>query len=31
VNLLEILSETSHFQMMDIPSKTFDALLRHIN
>jgi pimeloyl-ACP methyl ester carboxylesterase len=30
-NLLEILSETSHFQMMDIPSKTFDALLRHIN
>ena len=31
VNRLEILSETSHFQMMDLPSKTFDALLSALN
>jgi pimeloyl-ACP methyl ester carboxylesterase len=28
---LEILPETSHFQMMEIPSPTFEALLRAIN
>jgi pimeloyl-ACP methyl ester carboxylesterase len=30
-NLLEILPETSHFQMMEIPSKTYEALLRHLS
>ena len=30
-NHLEILADTSHFQMMDIPSKTFDALLRNLS
>jgi transcription elongation factor GreA len=28
---LEILPETSHFQMMEIPSRTFDALIKAIN
>jgi RNase adaptor protein for sRNA GlmZ degradation len=27
---LEILPETSHFEMMNIPSSTFDAVLRAI-
>jgi pimeloyl-ACP methyl ester carboxylesterase len=28
---LEVLAGTTHFEMMDIPSATFDALLRSIN
>ncbi len=28
---LEVLAETTHFQMMEIPSRTFEALLKAIN